>query len=275
MAAAALCAVVVVALTGACTPAQGHPSGARNDRPTSSPAALPTVQVVGLGDSVTAGTACGCEDFVRLYADSLGRRWHRVVHETNLGVGGQTSAGLLAALQGDARTRTAVAAGDVVLVTIGANDLVPALRAWDRGTGTDVRFCGGTCDTADVDRIGRNIEAALDVVRRLRRGQPALVLVTTYWNVFEDGDAGAADRGDAYLDWSDQLTRRLNARVRQAALAEHATPVDLYGPFKAGGKDPTPLLADDGDHPDAAGHEIIATSLLAATPASAAAPTTS
>jgi lysophospholipase L1-like esterase len=273
--AATLGAVIVVALAGACSRAQGHEPGAGGGGPTSSPADRRSIQVVGLGDSVTAGTACGCEDFVGLYAGSLGRRWHRAVHETNLGKGGQTSAGLLAALQGDAGTRADVSASDVVLVTIGANDLVPALRAWDRGTGTDVRTCGGTCDTSDVDRVGRDIEAGLDIVRGLRRGKPTLVLVTTYWNVFEDGHVGGADRGEAYLAWSDGLTRRLNARIVQAALAEDATPVDLYAPFKSDGKDPTPLLAGDGDHPDAAGHEVIAAALLAATPASAAAPTTS
>jgi lysophospholipase L1-like esterase len=271
---------LLVALAAGCTPARAQRAAQRDGRaPTSSGVdttpARSRVHVVGLGDSVTAGSACDCLNFVQLYATGLERRWRRAVDETNLGSGGLTSTGLLARLQSDDETRAEVRSADVVLMTIGANDLVPALRAWDRGPGTDDRTCGGTCDTSDVNRVGQHIEAALAVVHRLRRGRPTLVLVTTYWNVFEDGDVASADRGASYLAWSDGLTRRLNARITQAALATGATPVDLYAPFKADGKDPTPLLAGDGDHASAAGHEVIASSLLAATPAGQAAPTTS
>jgi lysophospholipase L1-like esterase len=232
--------------------------------------------VVGLGDSVTAGTACHCQDFVRLYATGLAGRWHRVVHEDNLGKGGLTSAGLLARLGDDPAVRSRVAAADVVLVTIGANDLVPALHAWDDGSGQDEATCGGACEDGDLDRVGADVEGALRDVRQLRGDRPTLVLVTTYWNVFEDGDVAQADRGTAYLRWSDGLTRRLNEALQRAARAEGAVPVDLYAPFKADGqRDPTPLLAGDGDHPNAAGHRVIASALLAATPTSPAGSTAS
>ena len=49
--------------------------------------------------------------------------------------------------------------------------------------------------------------------------------------------------------------------------ARHSdTYVDIYTPFKGadGSTDDTALLADDGDHPNAAGHQLIATALLAA-----------
>lgn len=223
---------------------------------------------MGLGDSVTAGTACDCEDFVHLYATSLSSRWHRVVRASNLGKGGLTSAGLLARLEDDATTRSQVAGADVVLVTIGANDFTPALRAWDDGSGQDQATCGGACEDADLARVNANIDAILRDVDQLRARRATLVLVTTYWNVFEDGDVAQADRGAEYLRWSDDLTRRLNDHIQRVARAEHAVPVDLYGPFKATGqRDPTPLLAGDGDHPNAAGHRVIASALLAATPA--------
>jgi lysophospholipase L1-like esterase len=39
--------------------------------------------------------------------------------------------------------------------------------------------------------------------------------------------------------------------------------VDIYAPFEgAGDRNPTALLADDGDHPNAAGHRLIAKALL-------------
>jgi lysophospholipase L1-like esterase len=232
--------------------------------------------VVGLGDSVTAGTACGCEDFVRLYATGLARHWDRVVRASNLGQPGLTSEGLVARLEGDPAVRSQVAAADVVLVTIGANDVLPALRAWDDGSGQDQATCGGVCEDGDLNRVDADIGAALRDVRQLRGGRPTLVLVTTYWNVFEDGDVARADRGAAYLRWSDGLTRRLNDGIERAARSGHAVPVDLYRPFKAHGqRDPTSLLAGDGDHPNAAGHRVIASALLAATPTSPAASTAS
>jgi lysophospholipase L1-like esterase len=234
------------------------------------------VQLVGLGDSVTTGTACDCQDFVELYAAGLARRWHHVVQATNLGRPGLTSAELRTRLQDDASERALVGAADVVIVTIGANDLVPALRAWDSGSGRDEAACGGTCDTGDLDRVGQDVEGILGAISKLRGDRPTLVLVTTYWNVFEDGDVAAAERGPDFLRWTDGLTQRLNARIERAAGAEGATLVDLYAPFKAGGHgNPTALLADDGDHPNAAGHRIIASALLAATPRSPASTTTS
>jgi lysophospholipase L1-like esterase len=268
-------ALALAVLCAACGPARhSGPPTASGGSATST--AAPVVQVVGLGDSVTAGTACACQDFVRLYAAGLARRWHRVVHESNLGRGGLTSAGLLARLEGDPTVRSQVAAAEVVLVTIGANDLVPALHAWDEGSGQDQATCGGACEDRDLDRVGRHVRDALREVRQLRGDRPTLVLVTTYWNVFEDGDVAAADRGTEYLRWSDGLTRRLNEAIEQAARAENAVPVDLYAPFKADGRrDPTPLLAGDGDHPNAAGHRLIASALLAATPTSPAGSTAS
>jgi lysophospholipase L1-like esterase len=262
---------------GACSPVQPATTEYSPDAPArGTTAAAGPVQLVGLGDSVTAGTACGCQDFVALYAAGLARRWQHVVQETNLGRPGLTGAELLAHLQDDATERAQVGAADVVIVTIGANDLAPALKAWDRGSGRDERACGGTCDTGDLDRVGQDVDEVLEAISRLRGGRPTLVLVTTYWNVFEDGDVAAAERGARYLRWSDGLTQRLNARIGRAARAEGATLVDLYAPFKADGHgNPTSLLADDGDHPNAAGHRIIASALLAATPRSPASTTTS
>lgn len=40
--------------------------------------------------------------------------------------------------------------------------------------------------------------------------------------------------------------------------------VDLFSPFERGDRDVDSLMAADGDHPDAAGHELIARTLLSA-----------
>ena len=62
------------------------------------------------------------------------------------------------------------------------------------------------------------------------------------------------------------LERERDLQVLASADADHATYVDLYAPFKGadGSADPTDVLAADGDHPNAAGHEIIAQALLRA-----------
>ena len=70
--------------------------------------------------------------------------------------------------------------------------------------------------------------------------------------------------GPAYVRGSDRLTRRVNAAIEVAAHAAGARYIDGYRPFKgAGSRDCTALLAADGDHPNAAGHEVLARSLVA------------
>ncbi len=215
--------------------------------------------VLGLGDSVTAGSACGCVDFVRLLAHELSARTGHAVSATNRGRGGQTSAQLLALVRGDDDTRADVRGADTVLVTIGANDLLPALQGWDDGR------CDEACARRDVGAVTARVADVVREVLAIRAGRPTRVLVTDYWNVFEDGDVARADRGEAYLGWSDRLTRAFDAALCPKVVAAGATCLDLYAPFKAadGSADPTALLAGDGDHPNAAGHALIARLMLA------------
>lgn len=228
------------------------------------------VTVVGLGDSVTAGGHCDCTTFIDGLATALSARDHRPTAAINLGVDGLTAAGLLQQLQ-DAAVSRSVAAGDVVVITVGANDLQPAFDLWAQtepnGNDIDQGRCGDGCADTTLDAVGADVGAVVARVRQLRSGRPTRILVTDYWNVFEDGAIAMADRGPAYLRWSDTLTRRLNKRTCAAAAAWGATCVDLYAPFKGDGTaDPTALLTDDGDHPDARGNALISQVLLAATP---------
>jgi lysophospholipase L1-like esterase len=113
--------------------------------------------------------------------------------------------------------------------------------------------------------VGAQLSAILTAARKLRGDRSTQVLVTQYWNVFADGDVARAANGTAYLRWSDELTRALNTRICRAAQSDGATCVDLYAPLKGNGsRNPTDLLAGDGDHPNAAGHRLIASTLLAA-----------
>lgn len=224
------------------------------------PTPVPSVRglvVLGLGDSVTAASHCGCAGFVQDYADIVRRRTGRAVTAVNLGQGGQTSAGLLRELAQDGTMARQVSTSAVVLLTIGANDFYPQLRAWRAGG------CGRPCWLPQAAVVQRNVDAIVTRIHQLRGARPTLVLVTDYWNLFEDGQVGFDDFGKAFLTWSDALTRSVNGRICAGAVLAGARCTDLYVPFKAidGSKDPSPLLAEDGDHPDAAGHEVIARAL--------------
>lgn len=227
--------------------------------PTVTPAGLRgTVRVVGLGDSVTAGAHCDCDDYVTGFGHLLARRKDVRVRVRNHGEDGSTSADLADDLQRDRGLRDDVADADLVVVTTGANDLGPALGAWRSGS------CPPDCYTPDVDAVRASLGQVLDRVRTLDGGR-ARVLVTTYWNVFTDGDVARRAERTGYLGWSDAVTRRADAAIAQVATTHGATTVDLFTPFKGDGtQDPTRLLAADGDHPDAAGTALISRAVLGA-----------
>jgi len=227
--------------------------------PTASTAPMHTsATVVGIGDSVTSAAVCQCTGFVELVAGQLWAAAGGPGHAVNLGKGGLTSADLRRSITKPGPTSSAAAQADILLVTIGANDLTPLLLQ-RRTSG-----CPAACYAPAVDAVEANLRAILGAARTLRGHQPTQVLVTDYWNVFADGDVARAANGTAYLRWSDELTRALNARICRAATSTGATCVDLYAPFKGDGeRNPTEFLAGDGDHPNAAGHQLIASALIA------------
>lgn len=226
--------------------------------------------VVGLGDSVVSGSNCDCTSFVQRYADLAEAKAGRPVRAQDLGVPGLTSGGLLDQLQDGSDAARTVAGADIVLVTIGANDAASTMQQWSDGQ------CGKSCFETQTAAMHGTVVQILGRILALRTGQPTEVLVTTYWNVVEDGAVARENFSTQYLQVSDALTRQVNGALCDAtkSAADHApagTPggelicVDLYAPFKgAGDTDPTALLAADGDHPDAAGHQLIAQTLAKA-----------
>lgn len=279
---AGLTAASILALAG-CTAASGAPVGSRtasvsptsstgapgsaSDAPTSpAPSSTTTppgpVRIVGLGDSVTAGTNCGCTDFVTQYASGYSKAHGVRTTSDNLGSNGATAASLVEDLADDATTRRDVGGSDIVLVTIGANDLVPLIGTWQRSG------CSASCYDPAVAQMGTQVRTVVQRIEQLRAGRPTTILVTDYWNVFEDGQVADDDYGAAFSGWSDAVTRQANSAIRDAvADVGGAVCVDLYEPFKAdGSSDDTDYLASDGDHPNAAGTALIARTLLAATP---------
>lgn len=219
-----------------------------------------TLRVVGLGDSVMSGAHCDCAGLAEEYASALADRSGMHVSVQNLGTDGAVTGDLLEDIQKDSTTRAAIENADVVLVTIGANDLLPQLDQWRSGG------CDEACFAGPAAKMGQNLSAILTAVDSVRHGHRGTVLVTDYWNVFTDGDVARTTGGQAQVDWSTDVTAAANQQICAAARAADDTCVDLVPVFKPAGADPTSLLADDGDHPNNAGVQAIVQALLAATP---------
>jgi len=233
----------------------------------SAPAAVATAakswHVVGLGDSIPAGDGCdGCIGFLGLFGRGITRDTSVPVEVTNLGVGGWTSADLLASLTSDDdRAADAVSSADVITVTIGANDFNPMLDTFVAGR------CGGAdglaCFQPAMVDMEQNLSAILGRIWQLRGDRPTALRVTGYWNVFIDGTVAVRTYGPDFERGSSMLTEQANDVIKTVAVAEHARYVDLFTPFKGpdGDQDDTDLLAQDGDHPSQAGDQQIADSL--------------
>lgn len=83
--------------------------------------------VVVLGDSISTGY--GLEDSSKAYVSILEQHMNQKV--TNLAKDGTTSSELLQSLQGDSTMQGAVAGADVIVVTIGANDILQPILSND------------------------------------------------------------------------------------------------------------------------------------------------
>jgi lysophospholipase L1-like esterase len=263
--AAAAAIVVAAALTGA---ALGQPRAAARSTSLSHQgrslvSASPLV-VVGLGDSVPAGTACQCTAFVQLVADKLQRVSPERVAAFNDALAGLTSSGLLAQVADDDTVALHIAAASTVLVEIGANDvdysrwLSPVCR----------RLTVAQCYRPQVERIEANIRAIIARIRQLRGLHETHIVVVDYWNVWQDG-AVAAALGREFVHVSRQVTADVNrAIVAGAASVGDVDDVDLVAAFDGVGdnRDATALLAADGNHPNAAGHRVIADTIWASCP---------
>lgn len=237
-----------------------RPPAASSTQTAQRPPPVSPLHVVGIGDSVMAGTNCNCATITTGFAHALADRTGRTVTATNLGVAGYTTSDLRDQLRQDANARKEVANADILIVIIGANDLGEALDSWNQGD------CGASCYQPQVDAMGTRLASILRLVTSLRAGQPTTVLVDNYWNVFTDGAVARADGGQERIDWSVEVTQAANVAIAKAANSSGDLTVDLVQPFKNGGdEDPTPLLADDGDHPNAAGVRAIVAANIAAT----------
>lgn len=251
--------VRAVATTGTSTaPTRGvNPTDARRTpagTPEPSPSEVGTIRrITTLGDSVAVGSTCDCEVFPDLVARAVSRQAGGRVTATNDAVDGATTGDVITALGADSTVRVHVRESDVVLVTIGANDLMDVL-----GRDPDVdEPCPESC-------YGPRARAAAagtaTVVRAVHRLAPeARILVTNYWNVSKDTSRTELK----YLQPNRVVTEAFDAALAAEMRNSDGELVDLVHPFiTATHGDPSALLLDDLDHPSAAGHRAIADAVL-------------
>jgi acyl-CoA thioesterase I len=212
-----------------------------------------TRSIVALGDSVPRGTNCDCTPYPSLTADGLAADSKLRVTTANDSVAGATTSSVLRQV---ARGRVVadLRTADVVEIEIGANDV-----GYSRVCGTRV-----ACYTPRIPTMRKNLAAIVARVHGLAANRHVLIVLLDYWSVWLGGQYAAA-KGDAYVAAAEEMTDRVNAVIKSTAAASRSAYVDLRAAFKGPNYeyDETQYLSNDGDHPNKAGHEKIASAAQA------------
>lgn len=257
------CGGVAAALLAGCSPAPPAPTVTPTvpvasvtpavPAPTASAAETAPERVVGLGDSIMAGTNCACDGPLAAYADRLASERGVRPEDDNLAVAGWTTHDVLRQVQQDADARAAIEEADVVVLVVGANDLFRmGLRPQDDG--------GAGALSQGVVTLQDRLATVLAELRAIRGDRPTTYLVAGYWDILSaPGDEST---------WSAIATGAVNTAIRATAEGADMRYVDLGEAFaEAGGADGVrPFISDDGLHPNADGARVIGEAFAAATP---------
>jgi len=175
------------------------------------------------------------------------------VKATNDAVGGFTSADVVKQLSSDSAVVSDVANADVVEIEIGANDV-----AYSGSCGTTV-----ACYQPMVSSTERNLDEIVARIHQLTEGRPIQLILLDYWSVWLGGRYADAE-GPVYVDAVASVTDQVNTVIKRTAADTDSGYVDLRAIFKGPDydSDETPYLASDGDHPNAAGHQRIASAVI-------------
>ena len=204
---------------------------------------------MALGDSVPRGTNCSCTPYPPLTASGLSTTSGQKVIATNDSVAGYTSTNVLHQLEAESAVIDHTRKADAVEIEVGANDV-----AYSGACGTAV-----DCYAPKVPGIETNLAAIVSRVHHLTSGHRVLVVLLDYWSVWLGGKYAAA-HGEAYVASAEEMTDRVDAVIKSTAAKSGSAYVDLRAAFKGPSYtyDETHYLSNDGDHPNAAGHQQIA-----------------
>jgi acyl-CoA thioesterase I len=205
--------------------------------------------IVALGDSVPRGTNCNCRPYPELTADGLAATSGAPVTATNDSVAGYTTSNVLHQLETSKSVRDHIRTAGVVEIEIGANDV-----AYSSSCGTNV-----ACYEKKMPALRENLAAIVRRTRRLAGVRKPLVVLLDYWSVWLGGRYAEA-HGQAYVAAAEQMTDDVDSAIKSTAARSRSAYVDLRLAFKGPNYDydETHYLSNDGDHPNAAGHEKIA-----------------
>jgi lysophospholipase L1-like esterase len=134
----------------------------------------------------------------------------------------------------------------------GANDFNDAFDQVSLGAPAEETYASVATAVED------NVTTTVQKIHSLNAS--AHVMVLDYWAAMEDGAVAAEDYDVATTAAAIASTTYLNDSLAVAAKATGAVYISTYTAFKGppGTRDPTALLVADGDHPNAAGHQLIA-----------------
>jgi lysophospholipase L1-like esterase len=224
-------------------------------------------RIVALGDSLAFGANCPCPPFPARFSDVTADRLGVETDLSNFAVSGITSEMLLTMVRTGDRDailrlvgqdpvagaprdiRPDLAAADMVLLEIGANDFL--------------QRCAGSFDPCAVTAPGvaANVAAILDEVAALQGSHPYLVRMIGYYDFCQTGDAGPHP---SEAQQCTDFLRALNAANSSVATQRSIAFVDLIEPFNGPGgtRDAGDLLSNDHVHPSDSGHQLIADLLV-------------
>lgn len=120
------------------------------------------------------------------------------------------------------------------------------------------------CYAPTLAELHTDLAAVITGIRSINHRADLNIAVLGYWNITVDGPVGQA-MGNDFVVGSDALTAAVNQTIHAVANATGSIYIDTYTPLNgsAGERDSTPDLLDDGGHPNATGHTIIATAVMA------------
>jgi lysophospholipase L1-like esterase len=238
--------------------------------PSTVTAAPRTWHLVALGDSIPfGGLWCGsCTPYPSLLGSALARQSGHPVAVTNLGFPGLQTVELLTNIRRKADVRRAIAAADIVTITIGHNDtpwnsrhdVCDGGQAWfGVYQNADWASYGGSCLASASATLGNRLRAILAVIRDLRGGRPTLVELTTDWNQV----IGKSGISSLARSASKRVLDQFASVTCAAARAWSARCGDVYHAFNGprGTASAGTLLAADHDHASQKGHQVIANQL--------------
>lgn len=207
------------------------------------------IRLLALGDSLTKGTGDETgQGYVRRVADGLRSRYNKPVKLlSNLAVNGMTASMLAERLEQDEGFQYAVKGANLIVFSIGGNDLF--LSAYAKWNGSDA-------EVVDFDEIAGDMDEALDQFQRavsmLNRLNPnATVVYIGLYNPFYslDGLRGASLK---LQQWNEGVYNELYNHPQM-----HMVPT--FDLFEQRSLD---YLSTDHFHPNEAGYERIAARML-------------